>query len=111
MGIEHLWNMVFDIQTPTVTQGTYGEVSKGWVTTHEDVQGRLQRKVQTGQGTENATVGRDAVWSDYNLYCDSNTVISAQDRVVYGARTFEVISVDNANQMSVFKKVELLEIR
>lgn len=110
MSLNHLYNITVDIQRPTVTQGDYGEQKKAWAVVHDDIKGRLQKKKKVPI-EESTMVGRDAVMADFNFYCDTSYSILATDRVVYGSRTFEILGVDNSNQMDVFQKLELLEIK
>jgi head-tail adaptor len=60
--------------------------------------------------TEVQESGKITVTSDYNLYCDPTNDINSKDRVFFDSREFEVINVDDSNQMALYQKVELLEI-
>ena len=110
MSLNHLWNVTVDIQRATITQGTYGEQTKAWAVVHDNIRGRLQKRKMVPI-EEAESLGRDATFADFNFYCDTSYSITAADRLVYGTRTFEVLGFDNANQMGVFQKLELEEIK
>ena len=107
MSIENLFNIVVDVSRATVTSGTYGEQAKAWATVFENLPGRLQRK----KATEQVSFDRQTVWSDFNFYTEPTAPIENADRILYDSRTFEIKGFDNANQMNVFMKVDLLEIK
>ena len=110
MSISHLWNITVDIQRPTVTQGAHGEPEKTWVVIFNDIRGRLQKRKMVPI-EEAESLGRDATFADFNFYCDTIYSILATDRVIFGSRTFEVLGFDNSNQMDIFQKLELEEIK
>jgi len=106
----HLYNIRVNVSRPTVTRGNYMEQSKAWATVASNVEARLQRRAKYLED-ETRIYGRDALFSDYVLYCSPDVDIAANDRVIYGTRQFEVKGYDdNVNQMGVFQRVELLEI-
>jgi len=108
MSITHLFNITVDIHRPTMTAGTYGEPIKTFamLAIGNDIPFRLQKL----KSEEMVWSSKETVFSNYVGFCDSTVTIAATDRVIYGTRTFEVRAVDNANQMDVFKRVDLLEI-
>ena len=110
MTLEHLYNMTFNIIRATVTRGDYMEQSKAWATVDSAVQGRLQRQISIDEDEERV-FGRDALMSDYVLFCNPDIDILSGDRIVYSTRSFEVKGFDDdVNQMGVFQRVEILEI-
>ena len=110
MSIAHLWNITVDIERPTATQGAHGEPVKTWAVIYNDIRGRLQKRKMVPI-EEAESLGRDATFADFNFYTDVVYTILATDRVIYGSRTFEVLGADNSNQMGVFQRVELEEIK
>ena len=110
MSIPHLYNITVDVQRPTITQGAMGEQIETWAVVFNDIKGRLQQRNPTPAEVED--LGRRAVYSFYNFYCDTTHNILATDRIIHGSRTFEVLSFpDDSNQMGVFQKVQLMEIK
>ena len=107
MSLDHLYNQVFSTQRPSTTQNELGAGAELFVDNISSFKGRLQHK----RTSEAASSGQIQEYSDYVLYCDPTNDITAIDRVIFGTRTFEVVTVDNANQLDKFLKVMLLEIR
>ncbi len=110
MSIDNLFNIVVDVSRATVTNDDYGVQAKAWATVFEGLPGRLQQKKRI-QSLEGEFMGRLAVLSDYSFYTEPTAPIQNADRILYDSRTFEIKGFDNANQMDVFKKVDLLEIK
>ena len=104
--IDNLYNITVDVSRATVTNDDYGAQAKAWATVFEGLPGRLQRK----RANEQVSFDRQTVWSDFSFYTKVSAPIQNADRIVYDSRTFEVKGTDNANQMGVFMKVDLLEI-
>ncbi len=107
MSLDHLYISSFSTQRPTVVQDEYGAGAETFNTNISSFNGRLQMRTNSTEGQES---GKITVISDYNLYCDPSNDINSLDRVIFGSREFEVINVDNSNQMGNHLKVELLEI-
>ena len=107
MSINNLFNITVDVSRATVTNDDYGAQAKAWATVFEGLPGRLQRK----KATEQVSFDRQTVWSDFNFYTEPSAPIENADRIVYDSRTFEVKGNDNANQIDLFMKVDLLEIK
>lgn len=114
MGLEHLYNISVNIIRPAITQGSYMEQVRSDATVATNTRGRLQRQKKIDP--ERVFSGKDVVWSDYVFYCDDSVDVQATDVLKYVdaegvTRSFDIRAVDNSNQMDVYKRVELLEIR
>lgn len=107
MSLDHLYISTFSTQRPVVTQDQLGAAAEVFSTNISSFKGRLQKRRISTEGQES---GKITELSDFNLYCDPTNDITSVDRVLFGTRTFEVVTVDDANQMANHLKVELLEI-
>jgi head-tail adaptor len=107
MSLDHLYISTFSTRRPVVTQNQLGAGAEVFSTNISSFKGRLQKRSNSTEGQES---GRITELSDFNLYCGPSNDINATDRVVFGTRSFEVVTVDDANQLGNHLKVELLEI-
>jgi len=97
-----------DIKYEDATVGTGGQLTKTWKMRYKGVPARIV--AQRGQ-TEAIEFDRQTVFADYDMYIEYRSGILLTDRVVFEARTFQVVKVDNWDEAKRYLRISLVEVK
>lgn len=98
------------IQEPVESQDSIGQPIISWVARASDVECRLNPRETSQVVMELALGNRDTPVSEWVLTVAWDQTILTGDRVVYGTRTFEVVSAEVGESWKVATRAGLLEV-
>jgi hypothetical protein len=101
MSLQDLFNIKVNILRITSTPGAMGATEVANVL-HSNLPCRISWK----RGNEKVMFDKDTYLRDAKLFC-SVVDVTKDDRVQYGARTYQVVDVDNAHNMGEFLTLTL----
>lgn len=100
--MEHLFNSMVDVKRITKTKDDYGS----WTETFELIHDNLKCRINWTKGEEHIMFGKETHIVDAKIYC--NVVdIKVTDRVTYKEKDYEVIDVQNPDEVNKYLIVKL----
>ena len=97
-----------DIKYEDATVGTGGQLAKAWKMRYKGVPARF---VANRSQKESFQFDRQTVFADYDMYIEYRSGIMLTDRVVFEARTFQVVKVDNWDEAKRYLRISLVEVK
>ncbi len=101
----HLFNIKVDIERSTSVQDEYTTPTTTWAVEHSD----LEVMIQPISGDELLRLGKDLQEVSHIMFTDPID-ITAQDRVKYGDRYYNILHAGNAIEMDHHLEVLLREL-
>ena len=107
MPIDTMYVHRVNVERGTATHTVYGDGTVEWDT----VELNLRCRIVPMRGDEVFNDGQLVTNITHRMFCKSDVAIAREDRVLFGERLFRVKAVINPDELDMFNRVELEEIR
>lgn len=93
------------IQSVGTTYDDYGDLSDSWTTLAS-----VWASISPVSGTEEKIAGELTGVETHRIRIRHRSGVTAQNRILFGARTFEIVSANNWNERNVFIEILAKEV-
>jgi head-tail adaptor len=99
--VEHLYNSLINIYRITRNSDAYGS----WIETETKLHSNLKCRINWKSGREKIWGEKNTYFRDGRLYCGV-VDITVKDRIEYSGKKYEVVEVNNVDNLNKFLTID-----